>query len=468
MKIDMHNDIGNARKFVKTYGDLVRYLPRHKRWFIYDGKRWTVDDMRRVQRYAQDMVLNMQLEAAGLYDAKERQAALRWAKRSADARRINALIDQASSMLSITPDTFDLHREIVNTQSGVMYIGSNSELLTLDYNHNGSMQYHDDYKSDNAELYCSKITSVEHNTDAQCPMFDAFMHTIFAERKDLIDYLWRAIGLSISGYTEAVIFICHGVGANGKSTLLDTLMAMLGDYALATTTETLLVKRSGAPTNDVARLQGARMVVAQEVGQGRNLDEQLVKQLTGGDQVTARFLYGEYFTFQPCCKIWLCTNHRPRITGTDHGIWRRIHLIPFSITIPEAEQDHQMSKKLKAELPGIFAKAVKGLKQWQEQGLNPPLEVLAATGEYRSEQDGMKAFLDDCCLLGELYRSKSQLMYNTYKAWSKQSGEKTISQRNFNATLKDRGFEHSKTNSGSWWLSVGVREDKIQEFSSSS
>lgn len=204
----------------------------------------------------------------------------------------------------------------------------------------------------------------------------------------------KAVGYSLTGSTEEqCLFILHGTGANGKSTFLNTISTMLGDYARQTPTDALLVKRGDGLSNDVARLHGARLVSAVEVEGGRRLAEAQVKQLTGGDLIAARFLYQEFFEFRPAFKLFLGVNHTPVIQGTDHGIWRRIHLVPFTVTIAKEDQDKRLGEKLRAERSGILRWAVEGGLAWQAEGLEPPLVVSMATEEYRAEMAILARFL---------------------------------------------------------------------------
>ena len=207
-------------------------------------------------------------------------------------------------------------------------------------------------------------------------------------------YVQTAVGYSLTGLTsEQCFFVLHGLGDNGKTKLMETIKALMGDYATQTPTETFLVKgRGGQIPNDIAALRGARLVTSVEVDAGRHLSEALIKQVTGEDEVTARFLYKELFTFKPQFKLWLATNHKPVIRGSEHAIWRRIRLIPFTVKIPEAEQDKTLGNKLLSELPGILNWALEGCRLWQAEGLTAPAAVQAATQEYREEMDVLGDF----------------------------------------------------------------------------
>ena len=236
--------------------------------------------------------------------------------------------------------------------------------------------------------------------------------------ENLIEFLKRAVGYSLTGdVSEQCLFIFFGSGANGKSTFLRAVNMISGDYGQQTATETLLVRQRGAIPNDIARLKGARFITASEAEAEQRLAESLIKQMTGGDIISARFLHQEWFDFEPTYKIFLGTNHKPVIKGTDYAIWRRIKLVPFEVTIPEQERDRDLLNKLQEELPGILAWAVNGCLEWQKNGLGVPEEVSEATKEYKNEMDIISDFINECCIEGEGYHVLSRDLYNTYKEW---------------------------------------------------
>ena len=231
---------------------------------------------------------------------------------------------------------------------------------------------------------------------------------------------------------------------------------MLGDYALQTPTDTLVRKRERSATNDLARLRGARFVVAVEVNEDGKLDEVLVKQVTGGDKISARFLYKEFFDFRPECKIFLVTNYKPTIKGSDEGIWRRIRLIPFEVMIPEEERDKHLLKKLRTELPGILAWAVEGCLAWQREGLSPPERVRAATSMYRAEMDWMSAFLAERCLLGEGAKTSAADLYAAFGLWWSSDDEQP-SQKEFGGRLRATGLQWFKKSGKRWWAGIAIK-----------
>jgi putative DNA primase/helicase len=252
------------------------------------------------------------------------------------------------------------------------------------------------------------------------------------------------------------MFMAHGSGSNGKSTYLETLQALLADYAQSTPSASLLAKdrHDGIP-NDIARLRGARLVTAVEIGEGKRLDEELIKRLTGQDTLTARFLNAEFFDFKAEFKLFVACNHLPNIRGVDHAIWRRIKRIPFTVTIPDANQDKTLPAALREELPGILCWAVQGCLDWQHDGLAVPAEVQAATKDYRAAMDVVGRFIEECCLVSPEVRVKGGEVYAAYKQWCDRSNEYAITLTAFGNRLEEKGFQ-KQVSGGVWRLGIGL------------
>jgi putative DNA primase/helicase len=281
---------------------------------------------------------------------------------------------------------------------------------------------------------------------------------------DLVGFVQRAVGYTLTGSTaERCMFILHGGGKNGKTVFLEGLRLLLGDgYTARTPTQTLLAKRGETIPNDLARLRGIRLVTASETGDGNRLDESLIKDITGGDRVVARFMRGEWFEFTPHFKIFLSTNYRPRISGTDNAIWDRLRLVPFVIRIPEEERRpmDQMLREFEAELPGILNWAIAGCLDWQRHGLGEPPEVRVATADYRDEMDTLGEFLADCCVLNREARTSSRDLYDAYRQWATDSGERVVPQRRFSVWMENRGkqagFAKVHTREGKCWQGIAL------------
>jgi putative DNA primase/helicase len=298
---------------------------------------------------------------------------------------------------------------------------------------------------------------VEYDPAAKCPLWETFLGRIMAGNERIIRFLQRAVGYSLTGLTrEQLLFLLYGRGSNGKSTFLEVLRAIFGDYACQSEFATFLERRDDSIRNDVARLDGARLVTAIETERTRRLSEPLVKQLTGSDTVTARFLHQEFFEFKPTFKLWLATNHKPTIQGTDEGIWRRIRLIPFTVEIPAPERDLELGEKLLAESSGIVRWAVEGCLEWQRHGLMAPPEVIAATTEYRTESDVLATFLDECCVVAADAKVTAGELYKLYREWADRAGEKMESQRWFSQAIAERGFGKDRKGPGGKVQYLGV------------
>ena len=436
-------DLGNAERLVARHGEGLRYCHPWRRWLVWDGRRWAIDDTGEIRRRAKETTRAIYAEASQLADENARKSRAKWAMGSENRTRLDAMIylAQSETGIPVIPDNLDADTWLLTVNNGTL------DLRT------GELRPHDPTD------FITKLTPVDYHPDAEAPTWTGFLYRIMGESETLITFLQRAVGYSLTGdMGERVLFFLHGAGANGKSTFLETIRAMAGDYGLRTPTETLMIKRGGAIPNDVARLKGARLVTAAESDEGKRLAEAMIKDLTGGDTIAARFMRAEWFDFRPQCKIWLATNHKPEVRGTDKAIWDRIRLIPFDVIIPEAEQDKHLIEKLKAELPGILAWAVRGCLAWYKDGLGIPAEVRTATGRYRDEMDVLGAFITDRCILEPTARATAKELYNGYKGWCEASGEKAISKKKLGMRLAERGLDRYKDRAARYWLGIGLLE----------
>jgi len=301
------------------------------------------------------------------------------------------------------------------------------------------------------------MVKVPYVPDAQCPVWTAFVTKIMGDDREKVGFLQRVVGYWLTGDTsEQCMTIFHGPGANGKTTFIEALRELLSDYARHTTTSSLLKSASSPIRNDLARLHSTRLVSAVEVGMGKKLDEALIKQLTGGDQVTARFLYNEYFEFKPQFKLVIAANHKPEIQGVDHGIWRRVILIPFDVTISEEEIDKDLLVKIREEFPGILAWAVQGCRDWLERGLLIPESVASATSEYRSEMDVVENFLEDCCAVEPSQKAALGQLFEAFRNWSNQACQDFVGKKAFGNLMRQKGFRQSKSGNVRYWDGVNI------------
>lgn len=437
-------DSGFGKRLIEKYGHLLKYCYPYGTWSIYDGKRWTKDDRGEIYRMAKDVTLTIYRDAALITEESKRQAEMKFglAYEAEAKRRAGITSAQSEPGVSILPEDFDKDPRLFNVLNG-----------TIDLRTGQLFEHKKDH-------YITKLAPVFYSPQSSCPTWLAFLDRIMKGSSPLISFLQRAVGYSLTGLTsEQCLFFLYGLGANGKSTFIETLTAMMGDYAKQTATDTILIKRTGGGIpNDLAALKGARFVSAQEIESGRRMAESLVKQLTGQDKISARFLHGEFFEFSPQFKLWISGNSKPIIRGGDYAIWRRIRLIPFTVQIPPEDQDRQLLEKLIAELPGILSWAVEGCLKWQDEGrLIPPDEVISATEGYRDEMDLLGQFFSEKCQLDSNFYVSAKDIYSAYTEWSESQGEKRpMSQRDFGMQLTERGFEGKRHGKGRLWYGLKV------------
>ena len=438
-------DFGNAERLAHGYGQDLRYCHEWGRWLVWTGKRWELDRAGLVQRLAKKTVRAIYAEAASVVDDERRKEIAKWGMRSEAKNRVDAMVSLAESEPEIAVLTEDLDSDpwLLNVANGAL------DLRT------GELRPHK-----RADL-ATKQAGAAYDPDARCPLWLAFLDTIMGGNQDLVGFLQHAIGYSLTGdVSEQVLFFAYGTGANGKSTFAETITALLGDYAQKAPRGMLTMRPAGADSvpNDVARLPGARFVVSNEVDEGRRLAEAQVKDLTGGDTLTARFMRAEFFEFKPTHKLWIYGNHKPVVRGTDEGIWRRMRLIPFTVTIPGDKQDRKLCAKLRAELPGILAWAVRGCLDWQAHGLAVPAEVREATAAYRAEMDVLADFLLDRCVMTPTAEVSKTALFNAYQIWCEANRERPLGKIAFGSRLKERGLADGTTGREKTraWLGVGL------------
>jgi len=429
----LYTELGNADRLIQAHGADLRYSPERKQWLVWDGRRWAWDILGESSAMMKNVVRQMITTAVEQDESVESAELLKWALSSAREPNMRHSITLAQTHLGIPfllsdldrdPWSLNCHNGTINLRTGELGLHDRTQLI-------------------------SKLSGTEYNPEAECPLWGQFLNRIMGGKEELISFLQRAVGYALTGdISEQVWFLLYGTGANGKSTFLEVLKALLGDYSQATDSNTFLTQKGNGVRNDIARLRGARLVTAVEIESNRRLAEVLVKQLTGGDTITARFLYSEHFEFKFQGTLFLAANHRPIIQGTDHAIWRRIQLVPFNVTIPDREQDKHQTDKLLEELPGILAWAVQGCLDWQRDGLMAPDEVTLATREYRNEQDVLGAFLAECCKIDPLSEVAHKDLYAAYTAWCDQTGERPLTSRKLVTMLDERGIEKKRQTSG--------------------
>jgi putative DNA primase/helicase len=442
-------DLGNSQRFVLRHGLILRYCHPSGSWYIFDGQRWKKDDQGLIWELAKDTTLRIADEAGVVTGATEQREMFKWAGSSQGKSKIASMIDLARSTLPILPDEMDTNPDLLNFPNGTMDLQDFS--------------FHTARRDD----LITKVTGCTYDPLATCPKWEKFLDTIMAGNWDLITYLQRAAGYSLTGHTgERVLFLCHGGGANGKSTFLNVLLGVFHEYGMAVEAATFCVSRSDSVRNDLAALKGARFVIATEAGKGKRLDEGIIKKLTGGgDKVRARFLFHEEFEFQPECKIWWGFNSAPRITDSTDSIWNRVKMIPFSVVIPESERDKHLQEKLAEEMPGIMNWMLSGLREYYRIGLAEPKEVKCATEEYRDEQDNLADFFADRCIVEPGAIVGATELYNEYTQWMSWQApeEKVKSPRTFGFEMGDRQFKKGRNKRTKRKEYTGIRLKKAGE-----
>lgn len=401
---DRLTQAGAAERFARLHGDDLRFDHRRKRWLIWRGHRWMPDGDAGVTRYALDFTRNWQREALDIPDGKLREATLRLAIGLERRDRLTALLGLARDLRPIAdsgdrwdadPWLLGVPNGVLDLRTGVLRAGRREDRITM-------------------------CAAVPYLAAARCDRFERFVLEVFGGDSDLVGFVRRAIGYSLTGDTsEQCLFFAYGTGSNGKGTLMNTVRRdVLGDYGHALAFSTLEHdQRPGAASNELAALLGRRMVVSSEASEGRRLDEGRLKWLTGGDPVRARFLYQESFEFCVTSKFWLAANHKPIVRDDSHGFWRRIRLTPFQQSF---DIDPHLSAMLTAEATGILAWAVRGCLEWQDVGLCAPEVVLQATAEYRRDSDVIAAFIEDAVELDGESEVGAADLYTHYRAWAQE------------------------------------------------
>lgn len=428
----LFTDVGNARRFFDSEGSDLRYCWPWGKWFVYDGRRWAVDQAGEVHGRAKAVAVDIFQEAAdaaraGKADLSEKLA--KHAIRTQSATSIENMVKLARPDVPVLPERLDRDPWGLNVENGTL------DLKT------GELREH------RREDLITKLAPVAYDPSTEAPVWEATLSRIMPD-PEVRAYFKRLVGYALTGdVSEHVLPVLYGTGANGKSTVLNTLLAALGSYGMQAPPDLLVAKRDAHPT-ELADLHGQRFVASIEVEDGRRFAESLVKQLTGGDRIKARRMREDFWEFDPTHKIIMAVNHKPVIQGTDLGIWRRIHLVPFTETIPPEEQDKNLPEKLQAELAGVLAWAVEGCLEWQREGLKPPPAVLSATEEYRQEMDTLATFISERCEEGPNLSVQAKPLYEAYVKWCEENGERYDTNKSLSKQLIERRYEKDKDGRG--------------------
>ena len=396
-------DTGNAEYLASLCGDMARYDHSRKRWLVWNGTYWQPDRDGYMSRAAVEAARKRYMSASEIEDTELRQKVAKWAIGSENRTRVEACLSLARSIEPFADDgsSWDNDKMLLGCENGIV------DLTT------------GELRSGRPEDRITMSTGLEFDPSAKCPRWELFLSEVFDDNGELIDWLWRALGYSIAGDTSEQIFMVgYGEGANGKSILSAAIANALGDYAHCVPFATFSMPPQSS-TNDLAALQGKRFVTSSETNRGAKLNIERIKAISGGDKVTARYLYKEFETYQPHLKLWLFVNHKPDIEDDTIATWRRVRLIAFTQTFIKGKEDKRLAEKLRTESQGILAWLVRGCLEWQKKGLIAPQSVRAATGEYRRETDPLFRFVDECCVRGEDKSILARQLYLKYANWAK-------------------------------------------------
>lgn len=440
-------ETGNAERLVDQYGDRIRFCHPWGAWLHWDGRRWRRDQTGTVRNWAKNVTRSIFEEIGKAETKEERQKIWKWANTSEKAAARAAMLKLAESEpgIPIEPEEMDRQPFLLNVMNGTVNLQT------------GMLRSH------NQTDVLTKLAPVYFDADAECPTFLAFLERVLPD-PDVRAFLQRMTGYGMTGVTsEQCLAFFYGSGANGKSTFLSIMQEMLGDYAQEAAPDLLTSRGGDRHPTELADLFGARWVSSIEVDEGKRLAETLVKQMTGGDKIKARFMRTDFFQWTPTHKLFLAANHKPEIRGTDYAIWRRIHIVPFTVTIPPEERDGKLVSKLLAELPGILNWAIAGCLAWQREGLGVPQAVRSATEEYRQEQDVLAVFLEEHCVIERDASAPTTALYKAYTAWAETGGVKPISSQAFGRRLTERGMEPGRGRDGkrTW---IGLRLAGAEAF----
>ena len=419
------NDTGNAQRFIDRFGTNIRYNFDNKCWMVFDNKTWVKDSKQLVKTQADIMIEEMKVEMVKEADKEVRKELAKNIKHLSSNSGKEAMLKEAMHIGTIPTINADYDKDnyLLNCFNGVVNLKT-GELLE----HNKSYMM-----SKNTHLRC--------DMENEPIRWKQFLLEIFNGSQDMVDYIQTAIGYTLTGDTrEQCFFQCYGDGANGKSVFLDILYEMLGDYSLNSQVESILAKNnsSSGASSEIARMNGARFVRTNEPNEGSRFNEGLVKQLVSGDVTTARFLYGTEFEFTPKFKLWIATNYRINVRGTDYGIWRRMRLVPFEVKFEGAKADKTLPDKLRTELPQILGWAIKGAIKWQKEGFNTPREIEDANKVYKQEMDYVGKFIDDCTKPSIIGKEKASDVYQEYAKWAKNGNEWCMTQSKFGIEMGKR------------------------------
>ena len=438
-------DAGNAELFANLYGHELRYDHARNRWLIWDKHRWAPDSDGEVHRLAKKAARVRYQAALNIEDLDLRGKTASSAVRSESRQRLDACLALARSEHPIADSGMDWDTDpyllgvangVVDLRTGLIRPGHPEDRLTMQ-------------------------VPVEYDVKSECPRWEQFLHQVFECDSELIGFMQRAVGYSLTGSVrEQVLFLCYGTGSNGKSVFLNMLRHLAGDYAQNIPFTVLELQQRPSLTNDLAAMAGKRLVTSSETNESTRLNEARIKALTGGDPITARFLYSESFTYEPVAKFWLAVNHLPQVRDDSHGFWRRVRVLPFKALFKGEDADQELALKLSEELPGILNWSVQGALNWQSVGLAPPPAVMTATDAYRKDNDELDGFFTDRCVVADGAKVEPGHLFSEYQRWAQEQGileRQRLGSRSFGTRIRERVGDSVSSNGKRHYLGIGLK-----------
>jgi putative DNA primase/helicase len=443
-KLFARTDAGNAEALASVFKNEICFNHQRDAWFEWRGawgEHWWAKDNRGSILQRALNIARLRAEAAGHLPEKEMQEELKWARTSESRTHLEAMVALGKSEPLVSdpgygwdskPWLFPVANGVMDLRTGRFRKGDPADKITL----------HAD---------------IVYDRKAKCPLWDKFLLEIFNGDQELIAYVQRAVGYCLTGeISEQCFFVCYGTGANGKSTFLEILRRIVGQYGLNLPFSAFEQQGRSSIPNDIAAVAGKRLVTSLETNEFIQLNEARLKSLTGGDQITARFLFKEFFDFCPTAKFWLACNHLPRVGDDSRGFWRRVHLIPFLQSF-EGREDRGLLGKLTAEAPGILNWALEGCLKWQKEGLRQPPTIKAATDAYRQDSDRLADFIDEYCFVGPEKRVAASELWSSYALWASEAREReSLDRKGFSRQMEAKGFKKVRVGHHRTWTWVGI------------
>lgn len=420
-----------AMQFADQHDDTLRYVSKQSRWLIYDGKRWLPDEKMRIFTLVRKFCRNVSASVNDPHDSKT-------IAHKNTVASIEYLI-RSDERLAATVHEWDTDLWLLNTPGGTV------DLKT------GKLRAH------SADDHITKITAV--TPSGECPLWLKFLDRVTGGDREFQGFLQRMCGYALSGSTkEHALFFLHGGGGNGKGVFLQTVSRLTMEYHCNAPISTFTVSQGDRHPTEIADLCGARLVTVAETEQGRQWSESLIKQLTGGDPMKARFMRQDLFEFTPQLTLLISGNHKPTLNTVDIAIRRRMNLLPFTQTIGPEERDVDLPEKLEAEWPGILQWMIEGCLEWQRQGLAAPQSVIDATDEYLANEDALATWLLDKCEVKPGYKVGSGKLFAEWSEWCSDAGEVAGKRKHFNDQMNGKGFRQDRENTGVMFYGIRLKQ----------